>query len=80
MNLQTPVLPAYLRVLQSTLTDSELAYIVDLIWQSQDKGDNPPGWSRGGCDEMDRVFQQAAAERGIKNGARVVTQTVDLRS
>lgn len=80
MSLQPPVVPAYLRVMQSMLTDRELAYIVDLIWQSQDKGYNPPGWSDGGCAEMDRVFQRAAIERGIKNGVRVVTQTVDLRS
>lgn len=83
MSLQAPVVPAFVRVSQSTLSDEELAYVVDLIKQSEGMDGGSalvPGWSGTTCHRLDTVFREAAAQRGIKAGCRVVTQTVDLRS
>lgn len=74
-------IPASVRLNASTLTNQELAYIVDLIDYAAAKGlPVTPGWTIQGENTLCSGFQDAAIARGIKNGVVVVTQTVDLRS
>lgn len=75
-----PAVTAGLRIAQSTLTDTELAYIYDLMQYSATTGDNLKGWSINECIRKDEAIAEACLIRGIENGVRVVTQTVDLRS
>lgn len=75
-----PVVPPDIRIAQSALSDSELAYILDLIALSQTVQHDVPGWSVKAAIDMDRGFERAANIRGIKNGVRVISQTVELRS
>lgn len=80
MSLQPPVMPADIRIAQSALSDAELAYVLDLISLSTTIQDTVPGWTVNAAIDMDCTFSGAAKIRGIKNGVRVVTQTVELRS
>lgn len=74
-------IPASVRLNASTLTNQELAYIVDLIDYVEAQGlPHTPGWTVPGENAMCLAFQDAAKARGIKNGVVVVTQTVELRS
>ena len=75
-----PVVPTDIRIAQSALSDSELAYILDLIALSRTIRDDVPGWSVTAAINMDRTFESAAKIRGINNGVRVISQTVELRS
>lgn len=79
MPLQPPEVSAIVRIQQSNLSDVELAYIVDLIYQSQKAGDKVPGWSVDASIRMDGDFIAAASRRGIAQGVKVITQTIDLR-
>jgi hypothetical protein len=76
MSLQPP---ASIRIAQSNLSDEELAYLVDLLGQTYSMSP-PKGWSGRGAAEIRSNLRAAANLRGIKDGVRVVTQTVDLRS
>ena len=77
---EMPQLPPAIRIAQSTLSDAELAYVQDLIKLSTTVRDDVPGWTVLAAINMDTAFAEAAKIRGIKDGVRVVTQTVELRS
>ncbi len=74
-----PVLPSYIRVAASNLSDEELAYIVDMIKMTEDIA-AVPGWSYHTCKRLDAVFTDAAQRRGIGDGVKTVNQIIDLRS
>lgn len=80
MSLQPPEVPAGLRIAQSSITDVELAYIYDLMQFNACHPDGLKGWTVNHCIRLDAGIAEACRIRGIKNGVRVVTQTVELRS
>lgn len=83
MSSKSPEVSAAVRIASSSLTDAELAYLVDLLASAGGTAGFPspiPGWSKSTDCSMWHTFREAARVRGITNGVRVVTQTVDLRS
>lgn len=79
MSLQPPAVPDSIRIAQSTLSDEELGYLVDLLTQTLSMSP-PKGWTRRRAVAIRSEIRAAAELRGIKDGCKVVTQTVDLRS
>lgn len=79
MSLQPPVLPPSIRIAQSSLTDAEFAFIMDLLQVCTTYQLDRLGWSMRAVGSYRHEFTEAAKIRGIKDGVRVVTQTVDLR-
>ncbi len=69
----SPVLPSYIRVAASNLSD------VDMIKMTEDIA-AVPGWSYHTCKRLDAVFTDAAQRRGIGDGVKTVNQIIDLRS
>lgn len=83
MSLQPPTVPSPARIAASSLTNQELAYLVDLFDYASDYVTTvkpPPGWTDTTENDICYGFREAAKIRGIANGVVVVTQTVDLRS
>lgn len=75
-----PTIPDDIRISQSSLTDEELAFIEGALLFLLSNTARLPGWTVTGTASICGAFKGAAAVRGIKNGMRVVAQTVDLRS
>lgn len=81
MSVQPTVITESIRIAQSRLTDTELCFIVDIIDHLRGAGvSHPPGWSGAKVRALCADFAEAAKVRGIQEGLRVVTTTVDLRS
>jgi hypothetical protein len=73
-----PIPSPAIRISACALSDTELAYLADLF--SGTDIPIPHGWSAQMAGNIEQAFVDAAKFRDIKDGVRVVTQTVDLRS
>lgn len=75
-----PQLPAAARIAGCNLTDQELAFIAALIKMAGDERlDAPVGWTQFGIQPICLAICDAARLRGIADGCKAITQTVDLR-
>lgn len=73
-----PIPSPAIRISACALSDMELAYLADLF-----NGTDVPiprGWSAQMAGNIEQSFIDAAKFRDIKDGCRIVTQTVELRS